>query len=90
MNTPFKENDRFSKNIYEELTIEDLKREYEKTLADKQSYLDEISQGILTESSEVTYVVNRLEENLQMILSLLGSYVEEARLTPDQSTSPLE
>lgn len=33
--TPFTTEDRFSMNIYEELTMEDLKREYLKTQADK-------------------------------------------------------
>jgi hypothetical protein len=32
----------FSSNIYEEINVENLKREYEKTQADLQSYADEI------------------------------------------------
>ena len=41
-NTPFKSDERFSMNIYEEMTIEDLKREYQKTQIDKQSYEDDL------------------------------------------------
>ena len=89
-NTLFKVDERFSINIYEEMPIEDLKREYQKTLADQQSYMDDIKTGILTESPSVSYVLKRLEENLSMINSLLDSYAQEARLTPDQATTTLE
>ncbi len=33
-NTPFKAQDKYSDNIFEEMTIEDIKREYQKTKAD--------------------------------------------------------
>jgi hypothetical protein len=41
-NTIFKVSESFSSNIYEEINVENLKREYEKTQADLQSYTDEI------------------------------------------------
>jgi len=89
-NTPFKIDDRFSINIYEEIEIDDLKREYEKTKQDRQSYLDDIKAGALTESPAVKHVISRLNENLDMIKELLEKYSNEARLTPEMANTTLE
>lgn len=70
-------------NIYEEIELDDLKREYLKTKQDKQSYLDDIKAGILTESPAVKHVIQRLTENHEMIKELLESYSKEARLTSE-------
>ena len=87
-NTPFKSDDRFSMNIYEEIDIDDLKREYQKTVEDKNSYLDDIKAGILTESPAVKHVLTRLDENLKLITELLDKYADEARM--DKATPILE
>ena len=88
--TPFTKEDRFSKNIYEELTMEDLKREYMKTQVDKQSYHDGLKSGTLTDSPAVKHVIERLGENLVMIETLIEKYCKEARLTPDQASTTLD
>jgi hypothetical protein len=40
MNTPFKALDKFSSNIFEEMSIEDLKKEYKKAKAEKELYAE--------------------------------------------------
>lgn len=49
--------ERYSNNIYEEMSIEDIKREYRKTKADKESYLDDVSSGVIADTEEVRYVI---------------------------------
>ena len=70
--------------------MEDLKREYLKTQADKQSYLDGLLAGTLTDSPAVKYVITRLEENLDIIKSVIEKYSREASMTPDQASTTLD
>lgn len=69
----------FSNSIFEEMHIDDLKKEYQKTKLEKQRYIEEISRGKV-DKSKVNYIVEAFESKLNDIRSLIDKWVKKANI----------
>jgi hypothetical protein len=51
---------RFSNCIYEEMQIDEIKREYEKAVAEKEQYEEALKSGSLEDNIDVQYFMKRI------------------------------
>jgi hypothetical protein len=76
-----KEQSDFSDNIYKELKIPDLKREYQKSKQEKFQLRADILKGDFDKDDPLlNYYMARLEEKFKSIKDLLNKWLREKRL----------
>lgn len=85
----YKEKARFSNSIYEEMQIDEIKREYIKTVAERQQYEEALRNGTLQQTEDVEYVMRRLAENIETMRALAEKWAKEDHIV-DPSSDPAE
>ena len=70
----------YSANIFEEMTIDDLKKEYQMTKIEKYHYRAEVRLERL-KVADVEYLMNRLDEKTKAVKTLLNAYLKEAKIS---------
>ena len=70
----------YSANIFEEMTIDDLKKEYQKTKIEKYHYRAEVRLERL-KLADVEYLMGRLDEKTKAVKTLLNAYLKEAKIS---------
>jgi hypothetical protein len=70
----------YSANIYEEMTIDDLKKEYHKTKNEKYHYRAEVRLERLKQA-DMQYLMTRLDEKTKAVKKLLNAYLKEAKIS---------
>ena len=79
----------FSNNIYEEMQIDEIKREYLKTVAEKELYEEALKNGSLEQTVDVDYVIKRLQENIETMQAICNKWLLEERIA-NPSNDPKE
>jgi hypothetical protein len=79
----------FSNNIYEELHITSIRKEYIKTRHEKEIYDEALKTGKVEDSPAVQHLMKRLDENLEIMKELCYKWAAEARIQ-NPSDDPVE
>jgi ATP-dependent Lon protease len=74
-----------SSNIYQELSIEDLKAEYEKNKAEKFFCLEQIHKSVL-DGKKLAYFLDRLNQKSNDIKQLINKWLIEAKISEANDT----
>lgn len=76
----YNEHSRFSHCIYEEMQIDEIKREYVKTVNEKEQYEEALKSGTLEENEDVHYIIKRFNENLDIMRGLCDKWLHQERI----------
>jgi TnpA family transposase len=69
----------YSNNIYREMTIDDLRREYEKTATEAADYKALLESGnIRKESKAVEYMLRKYDRKTMIIKEMLNKWLKQA------------
>ena len=75
----------YSANIFEEMTIDDLRKEYQKTKTEKYHYRAEVRLERLKQG-DMEYLMRRLDEKTRAVKTLLNGYLKKAKISKVQNT----
>ena len=71
------------------MQIDEIKREYVKTLNEKEQYEEALKSGTLEENEDVQYIIKRFKENLDTMAALCEKWLLEERIQ-NPSNDPVE